>query len=75
MRICNERIGVFKMKTAIDIEEYELSLYKHIPVAIRKDDTPVLFPPHILEVASELGIYPKEEIRIDADKVGVFNEY
>tara|TARA_Y100001951_G_scaffold33719_1_gene26578 strand:- start:898 stop:1068 length:171 start_codon:yes stop_codon:yes gene_type:complete len=56
------------METAIDIEEYEeryLSLYKYIPVAIRKDDTPVLFPSHILEIASELGIYPKEEVKYE----------
>lgn len=54
------------METAIDIEEERyLSLYKHIPIAIRKDDTPVLFPSHILEIASELGIYPKEEVKYE----------
>ena len=68
MKKVNGSIGVKKMETAIDIEEYEeryLSLYKYIPVAIRKDDTPVLFPSHILEIASELGIYPKEEVKYE----------
>ena len=56
------------METAIDIEEYEeryLSLYKYIPVAIRKDDTPVLFPSHILEIAYYLGVYPKEQVKYE----------
>ena len=68
MKKVNGSIGVNKMETAIDIEEYEeryLSLYKYIPVAIRKDDTPVLFPSHILEIAYDLGVYPKEEVKYE----------
>ena len=68
MKKVNGSIGVKKMETAIDIEEYEeryLSLSKYIPVPIRKADTPVLSPSHILEIAYDLGVYPKEEVKYE----------